>query len=255
MFLNPQKRKFVPALALSASAALLALAPQFAYAEGVDAASEPRKAKPGLPLASLNAQVFETVAQDTVTIVLATQVSEAQQEAATRKLTETLDSVMKDAKAQQKVQARSGDYRVWPHTDKNGAITNWRGTAEVVLESSDFTAASKLAAQLSNRMPIAGMNFSVSKALRAEREQALLADAAKAFQARAQAVAESFGFASYRIKNVEVGGSGYAPQPMPRMAMASSSYSAKSAADVPVEPGTETISLSMQGSVFLLERK
>lgn len=254
MFLNTHKRKHVSALVLAAASAL-AIAPQLARAEGPGAAAEPRQGKSGLPTASLNAQVFETVEHDTVTIVLAAEFSEASQEVATRKLTEALDSVMKQAKAEQKVEARSGNYRVWPHTDKKGAITNWRGMAEVVLESSDFAAASKLAAQLSDRMPIAGMNFSVSKELRAEREQALLADAAKAFQARAQAVAESFGFASYRIKNVEVGGSGYAPSPMPRMAMQSSAKVSSYSADVPVEPGTETIALSMQGSIFLLERK
>lgn len=249
MFLNPHKGKLVSALALCAAA--LSMASPYALAQDAD---RPSERSPGLPLASLNAQVFETVAQDTVTIVLAAQVSEANQEAAVRKLTTALDSVMKQAKAQQKVEARSGNYRVWPHTDKQGAISNWRGTAEVVLESSDFAAASKLASQLSDRMPIADMSFSVSRALRAEREQALLADAAQAFQTRAQAVAKSFGFTSYRIKNVEVGGSGYMPPPMPRMAMASASFAEKAVADVPVEPGTETISLSMQGSIYLLEK-
>ena len=249
MFLNPHKGKLVSALALCAAA--LSIASPYALAQDAD---RPSESSPGLPLASLNAQVFETVAQDTVTIVLAAQVSEANQEAAVRKLTTALDSVMKQAKAQQKVEARSGNYRVWPHTDKQGAISKWRGTAEVVLESSDFAAASKLASQLSDRMPIADMSFSVSRALRAEREQALLADAAQAFQTRAQAVAKSFGFTSYRIKNVEVGGSGYMPPPMPRMAMASASFAEKAVADVPVEPGTETISLSMQGSIYLLEK-
>lgn len=251
MFLNPHKGKLVSAFALSASAVALVLASPLAVAQDAENAG---KRGPGLPLATLNAQVFETVAQDTVTIVLAAQVSEANQDAAVRKLTEALDSVMKQAKAQQKVEARSGNYRVWPHTDKQGAISNWRGAAEVVLESSDFAAASKLASQLSDRMPIADMSFSVSKALRAEREQALLADAAKAFQTRAQAVAASFGFTAYRIKNVEVGGSGYAP-PMPRMAMASAAFAEKAVADVPVEPGTETISLSMQGAIFLLDKQ
>lgn len=249
MFPKSQKRKFFPALVLCLAAAAPAVALQPVYAQGSGKA-----ATSSLPKVSLNAQVFETVAQDTVTIVLATDVSQSKQDTVTQKLSETLDSVMKEAKAQQKVQVRSGNYRVWPNTDEDGDISSWRGSAEVVLESSDFSAASALAAQLSDRMPIRGMNFSVSKALRAEREQALLVDAAKAFQARAQTVAESFGYASYRLKHVEVGGSGYTPEPVPHMAMAPAAFSSKSRSSVPVEPGTETISLSMQGEVFLLKK-
>ena len=244
MCLKSQKRKFFPALVLCLPVVASAVVLQPVQAQGNEAAAS-------LPQVALNAQVSVTVAQDTVTIVLASNVSESKQDTVTQKLNATLESVMKDAKAQQVVQVRSGNYRVWPNTDKDGDISSWRGSAEVVLESSDFSAASVLAAQLSNRMPISAMNFSVSKKLRAEREQALLVDVAKAFQARAQTVANSFGYASYRLKEVEVGGSGYAPEPS--MAMAPASFSSRSSY-VPVEPGKETIALSMQGTVFLLKK-
>lgn len=251
MFLNPHYRKRLSAYA-AAAAMVLAAAPQFVHAETAEGRIENRHS---LPVATLSAQVFETVAQDTVTITLAVQFSDAKQDVVTRKLTQTLDSVMKQAKADSNVKASSGNYRIWPHTDKQGAITNWRGSAEVVLESSDFDAASLLASKLSDRMPIASMGFSVSQQLRAEREQALLADAAKAFQARAQTVTQAFGYTGYRIKTVDVGGGGgYYPPSMVRMGMAASGISEK-VADVPVEPGTETINLSMQGSIFLLDKK
>src|SRR5690606_19049974 len=102
-----------------------------------------------MPEATLDAQAFAEVAQDTVTITLATEVSDPSQEAVVKALSNTLDSVMKDARAEGKVQSRSGNYRVWPHNDDKGAITNWRGRAEIVLKSTDFAAASALAAKLS----------------------------------------------------------------------------------------------------------
>lgn len=202
-----------------------------------------------MPEAALDAQAFAEVAQDTVTITLATEVSDPSQEAVVKALSNTLDSVMKDARAEGKVQSRSGNYRVWPHNDDKGAITNWRGRAEIVLKSTDFAAASALAAKLSDRMPISGMGFSVAPETRAKQEQALLADAAKAFQSRAQALAEAFGFESYSIKSVNLGGMGMPFQPAPRMmAMASS---ADESARVPLEPGTETVTVTMNGSIFL----
>lgn len=201
------------------------------------------------PQASLNAEASKQVQQDTVTITLVKELSDPSQAAVVKALSQALDSVMKDAKAQEKVEARSGNYRIWPHNDDKGAITNWRGRAEIVLKSTDFAAASELAAKLSDRMPISGMGFSVAPETRAKHEQDLLAEAAKAFRDRAQALSDALGYAAYSIKNVDLGGMGVPYQPAPRMmAMA---VAADESARVPLEPGTETVSVTMQGTIFL----
>src|SRR5690606_38696158 len=118
-------------------------------------------------------------------------------------LTKTLDSVMREAKGESKVKASTGAFRIWPFHDKTGKITNWQGRGEIVLESQDFAAASELAARLSDRMPIANLDFSVSKQERANQERALLTQASQAFRERAQALTDAFGFASYTIRNIE----------------------------------------------------
>src|SRR5690606_39741318 len=79
------------------------------------------------PQASLSAQASKEVSQDTVTITLAKEVRESSQAEVVKALSNTLDSAMKDAKAESRVQARSGNYQVWPHTDEDGDITNWAG--------------------------------------------------------------------------------------------------------------------------------
>lgn len=242
MFFLQRKRHWL--LGVAAGLALAMTAPVHAH-EG--------ESRHGWPQASLNAQASKEVQQDTVNITLAKELSDPSQAAVVKALSEALDSVMKDAKAEGKVQARSGNYRIWPHNDDKGAITNWRGRAEIVLKSTDFAAASELAGKLSDRMPISGMGFSVAPETRARHEQELLAEAAKAFQDRAKALADAFGFASYSIKSVDLGGMGVPYQPVPRMmAMAAS---ADESARVPLEPGTETVSVTMQGSIFLRSKE
>jgi len=241
-----QKRNWM--VGLAAGLAMALTVPAHAHEEG----DREARSKPW-PQATLEAQAFKEVSQDTVTITLSKEVSDPSQEAVLKALSDALDPVMKEAKAEDKVQARSGDYRVWPHTDDKGVITNWRGRAEIVLKSTDFAAASALAAKLSKRMPISGLGFSVAPETRAKHEQELLAEAAKAFQDRAQAVAAAFGYESYTVKSVNLGGVGMPYQPVPRM-MAKAAMADESAS-VPLEPGTEKVTVTMQGSIFLRSKE
>lgn len=246
MYSTQQKRSWLSGVAVGLAMAVSM--PAYSHEGG---GHEARRAP--WPQASLDAQAFKEVPQDTVTITLAKEVSDPSQAAVVKALSSALDSAMKDAKAEAKVQARSGNYRIWPHNDDKGAITNWRGRAEVVLKSSDFAAASELAAKLSDRMPISGMGFSIAPETRAKHERELLAEAAKAFQDRAQALAAAFGYESYSIKSVDLGGMGMPYQPVPRMmAMAAS---ADESARVPLEPGTERVTVTMQGSIFLRSKE
>lgn len=203
------------------------------------------------PQATLQAEAASEVAHDTVRITLATEVSDATQAAVAQTLTQTLDKVMKQAKNNANVKAFSGDYRVWPMNDKDGKISDWRGRAEIILESNDFAEASRLASALSDRMPIDGLAFSVSPKLRAEQEDALLAQAAQAFRDRAQALVTAFGYQSYAIKQIDLGGAGARYESAPRMM----AMSANSKVAVPLEPGTERITVTVHGSIFLHSNK
>ena len=198
------------------------------------------------PQASLNAEASASVLQDTVKVTLATELSAATQNAVAQALSQALEDVMVRAKKEARVKASSGNYHIWPMNDKSGNISNWRGRAEIFLESTDFAAASELAAALSDRMPIGNLAFSVSPQLRAQQEQALLGQAAQAFRDRALAVTQAFGYESYAVRELAVGGSGAQYQPAGRMmAMDAQKTSA------PLEPGSEVITVSVQGSIFL----
>jgi predicted secreted protein len=242
MVLSTHTRKWMLGLGACMLASSLSLAAQGGAPQDADHKHRQEK----WPQATLRAEASEEVARDTVKITLAAEISDATQVAVAKALTAALDSVMKQAKGTPNVKATTGNYHVWPMNDQNGKISNWRGRGEILLESRDFGAASELAAALSDRMPIAGIFFSVSPEVRAEKEAALLTRAAKAFQTRAQEVATAFGFAGYSIRTVDLSGAGAEYQPAPRMMSM-----AADKAGVPLEGGTERVTVSMRGSIFL----
>jgi predicted secreted protein len=233
------------AVAAVATVAVLAMAATPAAAGERD---ESMRAAHG-PQATLSAQASSVVPQDTVQIILATEVTEATQTAVAEALNEVLEATMKDAKGHEGIEARSGSYRIWPSTRRDSDVIEWWGHGEIILTSMDFAAAAKLASQLDDRMPIGGMSFSVSEQRRSTEENALIERAVQAFKARAQALTQALGFESYRYRTIELGGGGAQFQPMPRMMM---SAMAEDKAAAPVEGGTETVTVSVNGTIWLL---
>lgn len=244
MYRYGPKRKWVLGALLAAAQACIVLPAGAADMHGETAGRHER-----WPQASLNAEASAQVAQDTVTITLAAELDGASQAKVAEQLATTLGRAMKQVAGDTRVKASTGNVRVWPVNDDRGRISGWHGRAEIVLESTDFKAAAAQAAKAGDGMAIANLRFSVSRAARAKAEQDLLAEASQAFRARAQALASAFGFASYSIRDIQLGGSGAMPyQPAPRvMAMAS----VAKAAPVPLEGTNETVTVSVHGSIFL----
>lgn len=236
---------------IASSVALAGMLAVSAMLAAAPAAAEPggHGAKGKWPQASLQAQAVREVAQDAVRITLATEVSGDTQAQVSQSLGKVVNDTLDAARKNTDVKSRSGMYRVWPMNDQNGRISNWRGRAEIILESTNIQAASSLAGELSAAMPVSGLYFYLSPKARAAIEQELLAEAAQAFTARAQAVAGALGFKGFDIREVSVGGAGARYESAaPRMLAMSAD---KAAAPVPAEPGTEEVSVSISGSVFL----
>ena len=237
--------------ALSTTALTAALlAPGVASAQ-MPAQSAQAPARPELPQLSLEAAASSDVAQDKVEVTLAKEIEGADQAQLSDQLNKVLASTLATAKRNTKVESRSGNYRVWANTDRNGKITGWRGRAELVLESKDFVAASTLAGELSQAMAVSNINFSLSREAREAEEQRLLQEAAKAFGVRATSAAQAFGFGSYAVKTLDLSGSGTVYSPRPMM-MRAASADAKMAEALPLEAGKATVTVSVRGTVELL---
>ncbi|MBY4868500.1 DUF541 domain-containing protein [Burkholderia sp. Bp9017] len=199
---------------------------------------------------SLSSQASADVPQDIIHITLFYEQQAKDPGSLTSALNQRADAALAQAKGVSGVTAHTGAFSVYPSTDRDGKISAWRGRTEVVLESRDFAAASKLAGQLSNQMQVANVEFSLSPEAQRAAEQKLTTEAIKSFRARADEAAKAFGYSSYSIRDVNVGG-GRNVQPYPRMmAMAAAPMdSAKMSAPIAVEGGKATVSVTVNGSV------
>jgi len=241
-------KKTALALSLALAAAVpvaLTLASPAAHAQ----TANPHFPEPAGVL-SLSSQASADVPQDIIHITLFYEQQAKDPGSLTSALNQRADAALAQAKGVSGVTARTGAFSVYPSTDRDGKISAWRGRTEVVLESRDFAAASKLAGQLSNQMQVANVEFSLSPEAQRAAEQKLTTEAIKSFRARADEAAKAFGYSSYTIRDVNVGG-GRNVQPYPRMmAMAAAPMdSAKMSAPISVEGGKTTVSVTVNGSV------
>ena len=198
---------------------------------------------------SLAAQASADVPQDVVDITLFYE-QEAQDPASlTSVLNQRADAALRQAKGVDNVTAHSGSFTVYPSTDRDGRISAWRGRTEVVLESKDFAAASKLAGKMSDSMQVGSVTFSLSPEAQRASEQKLSTQAIASFKQQAQSSAQAFGYSGYAIREVNIGRNGSSPRPVMMMAARSMSADAKMSAPMALEGGTSTVTVNVSGSV------
>ena len=231
------------ALALFCAAPVaLTLTPSLAHAQGV------MQAQPAGVL-SLNAQASAEIPQDVVDITLFYEQEASDPSELTATLNQRADSALQKARGVSGVTARTGSFSIFPSTDRDGRISTWRGRTEVVLESHDFAAASKLAGQMASIMQVGNVQFSLSPAAQRAAEQKLSGEAIASFRDQADSSARAFGFSGYSIREVNVNHSGVMPRPMMMMSARAMGADAKSMAPMPLEGGTSTVTVNVSGSV------
>lgn len=242
-------KKTTPAVATLIAAATLTCAAAFAP-HAARAATPPAADAAPAGVLSLSAQASEEVPQDVVDITLFYE-QEAQDAAS---LTDALNKRAAVALAQAKdvsgVSAHTGAFSIYPSTDRNGRISAWRGRTEVVLESRDFAAASKLAGQLNTAMQVANVSFSLSPEAQRRAAEHLTRQAIESFRKQAESAAQAFGYTSYTIRQVSIG---QETPPHPLYAMRAMAMApAAEAAPVPVEGGKARVSVNVSGSVQMM---
>lgn len=208
------------------------------------------------PVLHLEAQAYTEVEQDTVVITLQATRQSSEQAVVTKALSETVAAVLKAVKSQDKVKVSSGNYYVRPQYDSDGKVTAWIGQSQLLFESTDMAAASELAAKHQDAMPISNVSFTVSKMARSAAEKELMTEAASAFAQRAQTMAMALGYEKYQIKEVHLSGSGAVYRSPKNYGAERMLMAAPASADaLPIDSGTEDVTLSLNGSIYLLDKK
>ena len=229
---------------LATMLALLTLAANAATAQ----APQP----PYFNVVTLDASATADVPVDTLTMTLFTEEQGPDPAVLATRVNARLEEALAKAKAQPKVEARSGNYQTSPIYDRGNVITGWRTRADIILESRDFAAVGALAGALQPVMKLSSMAFSLSRHARETAEAALLTEALGRYQIKARAIAKAMGFPGYVLGQVTVRSDWPVHQPIAvrGMAMAMSTDGAPPA-PVPIEGGKNAVTVFVSGSVVL----
>ncbi|MBA4265285.1 MAG: SIMPL domain-containing protein [Comamonadaceae bacterium] len=201
---------------------------------------------------SLSATGETDVPQDLLTLSLRTTKEGSSAAAVQNELKGAMDKALSLAKAQEKkdlMEVRTGQFSLYPRYGKEGKIAGWQGTAEMLLEGTDFALVSSTAGKL-DTLTMSSASFSLSREARQRIEKEVEAQAIERFRARASDVAKGFGFASYVLREVSVSSTDDGGMPVhPRMmAMEAKGMSD---ASIPVAAGNSTVRVTVSGSVQL----
>jgi predicted secreted protein len=188
------------------------------------------------------------VQQDLLTVVLSTTKEGADAATVQAQLKTALDAALAQARPQAQagqLDVRTGNFSLAPRRNRDGAVTGWTGTAELVLEGRDIGRITELAGRI-RTLTVAGVSFGLSREQRARVEGEAEAQAIENFKARASALARGFGFSGYTLREVSVNSN---EGGFPRMRMVAAEAMAPGAAPLPVEAGRSTVTVTVSGSV------
>ncbi len=143
----------------------------------------------------------------------------------------------------------TGNFNLYPRYGRDGKITAWQGTTELVLEGRDFARISTTAGKIQT-LTMGGVSFGLSREQRNRVEGDAQSMAIERFKAKASDIARSFGFAGYTLREVSVNTNDQGNVVRPRMLAMEAKASSADAA-VPMEAGKSSVVVTVSGTVQL----
>ena len=200
----------------------------------------------------LSASGSVEVQQDLLAISMTTTREGADAGAVQTQLKSALDAALSEAKKSAlagQLDVRTGNFSLYPRYGRDGKITAWQGSAELVLEGRDFARISATAGKIQT-LTMGNVTFGLSREQRAKVEGEAQNQAIERFKTKAGEIAKGFGFSGYTLREVSVNANDQGFVPRPRV-MALEARAASSDATVPVEAGKSTVLVTVGGSVQL----
>lgn len=207
---------------------------------------------------SLAASATTQVAQDWLTVVLATTREGSDATLLQAQLKQALDAALAEARraaagsAPQALEVQTGGFSLNPRYGRDGRMSGWSGRAELLLQGRDTAAIAQLAGRIQT-LTVASTGFSLSREAREKVESQVAAEAIARFRARADEVGRAFGFSSWSLREVNVQTDAAVGPPMPRL-RAAAAMAAPMDEALPVEAGKATVSVTVAGSITLSPR-
>lgn len=192
------------------------------------------------------------VQQDLLSMTLSTTREGADAAVVQTQLKTALDTALNEArKAAQpgQLDVRTGNFSLYPRYGRDGKMSGWSGTAELVLEGRDFPRITQTAGRIQT-MTLGNVGFGLSREQRAKVESEAQAMAIERFKAKAGELAKGFGFSGYTLREISVNANDQGPMPRPRM-MAMEAKAGAADMAVPVEAGKSSVVVNVSGTVQL----
>ena len=201
-------------------------------------------------LVNIQAEAARKVSNDEMHAVLYIEKSNKQPAELAVQITQLMNQAMASAKKYPQVKVETGSQTTYPIYDNDSRkLKEWRGRAEIQIESTDFKAASQLVSELQQNFQTQSINFSVSDAQRKKVENELMVEASKNFQQRALTLSQAWNKSGYNLVNLNLNTNNTYPQPiMMRASMAK--FSGAEAADAQdIAAGESKITVNANGTI------
>ncbi len=170
-----------------------------------------------------------------------------------QQLKTVLDAALAEARPQAQpgtLEVRSGAFSLYPRSNRDGRISTWQGTAELILSGSDLERIAALAGRIQN-MTVSQTAFGLSREQRDKLEQQAQAQAIERFRTRASEIARGFGFSTYSLREININSQDQGAQVRPRFLAMEAKSSVAADAPLPVEAGQAQVQVIVSGSVQL----
>lgn len=235
-------------LALSRAVLAASLAASFAIAA-------PARAQTATPapqgVLNLSATATVEVPRDLLAVTLSTTREGRDAAAVQGALKQALDAALAEARKAARPRAlevRTGNFSLYPRYAEKGGIVGWQGSAELIVEGSDFGAISALAGRIEG-LTVARVGYGLSREARERVEAEVTAQAVERFRSKAAESARLFGFQGYTLREVSVATDVPGPTPPVPMMQARAKFAGDEA--LPMEAGKGSVSANVSGSVQL----
>jgi len=203
---------------------------------------------PSQPIVTITASATNDVANDRMHALLRAEADNADAAQAANDVNARMARALARTKAVTGVDASTTAYTSYQISEPNRPM-RWRVSQTLALESSEFAILSSLVTKLqaSDGLVLSGLTFSVNTTTRRAAEDALMQQAIRRWQQRAENAARGFGATGYRTGRVTIQTNDYGrPQPMLKAGM-----TAAGAAPVTVEGGTSEVTVTVSGEAIL----
>ena len=227
------------------AAALVSLLPSLVPAQQINAQIPAN-------VVQLAASASIEVQQDLLTLHLTTSRDGPDAAAVQSQLKQALETALAEAKKAAlpgQLDVRTGNFTLSPRYTRDGKMTGWQGSTELVLEGRDFARIGATAGKIQT-LTMGGVAFGLSREQRARVEGDAQNQAIESFKAKAADITKGFGFTGYTLREVSVNANdqGFVPRPQ-MMAMEAKAVSADT--PMPLEAGKSTVMVTVSGSVQL----